>query len=192
MKITAPFRHPAWLLTLCLGCQRTTATSKSTSEPTPQASESPASPRVQLEVGDHVPNLTLTTQSGAKLDLDSLRGKRVVLYFYPQDQTKGCTIEARGIRDSFAEFERKGIVVLGVSMQDAESHQQFIAAEQLPFDLVVDTSGDVARAFGVQIQNGRAARDTILFDEHGLIRKIWRGVSPVDHAKRVLDEIATW
>jgi peroxiredoxin Q/BCP len=136
--------------------------------------------------------LALATQTGARLDLSSLRGQRVALFFYPQDRTKGCAIEARGMRDAFESFRRAGVVVLGVSTQDAESHRQFIAEEALPFDLVVDTSGEVARAFGVEVNGGRAARDTVLIDERGLVRQIWRGVSPSDHAERVLAEIATW
>jgi peroxiredoxin Q/BCP len=185
MKLRTRWSLGAGLVALCFGCERGSSSPASTTESSVASSAAPV-------VGDHAPNVSLTTEKGTTLDLHSLRGKRVVLYFYPEDRTKGCTIEARGIRDSFTSFERAGLVVFGVSTQDAASHQAFVAEESLPFDLVVDTSGEVARAFGVTISGGRAARDTVLIDEQGLIRQIWRGVSPADHAERILAEVAKW
>jgi thioredoxin-dependent peroxiredoxin len=139
--------------------------------------------------GALAPDLEFTIQTGERQRLSALRGKYVVLYFYPQDQTRGCTIQARGIRDSIDEFTSKGAVVIGVSTQDAASHTAFVAAEQLPFDLAVDEQGELARAFGVEISAGRAERDTVLIDPKGVVRKIWRGVSPSEHVALVLEEI---
>lgn len=136
--------------------------------------------------GAAAPDIEFTIQTGERQRLSALRGKYVVLYFYPEDQTRGCTIQAQGIRDSIDEFTRKGAVVIGVSTQDAASHTAFVAAEQLPFNLAVDEQGELARAFGVEISLGRAARDTVLIDPKGIVRKIWRGVSPAEHAELVL------
>lgn len=154
-----------------------------------QKAESVASP---VREGQPAPNVELLLQSGQRVPLESLRGKHVVLFFYPEDQTKGCTMEARGVRDAHADFAREGAVVFGVSTQDAASHRAFIDAESLPFDLVVDTDGKVASSFGVEITQGRAARDTVLIDATGVVRKIWRGVSPAEHAELVLAELEKW
>jgi thioredoxin-dependent peroxiredoxin len=145
---------------------------------------------LEAREGHVAPELEFTLQTGARQRLSALQGKFVVLYFYPQDQTRGCTIQAQGMRDSFSQFTAKGAVVIGVSTQDAASHRAFIEAEALPFDLAVDEQGELARAFGVEVSDGRAARDTVLIDPKGVVRRIWRGVSPNDHAALVLAEIS--
>lgn len=184
MKIAIRIACLSLLLALSAGCERQSAPEPST--------ESTLEAPSQIGEGDTVPDLELVTQSGATVALRSLRGKRILLYFYPEDRTRGCTLQARGIRDAYASFERANLTVLGVSTQDAESHREFIEQEQLPFDLVVDADGALARTFGVDVTAGRAARDTVLIDEHGKVQKLWRGVSPNDHAERVLAEVATW
>lgn len=139
-----------------------------------------------LKEGDNAPAIELTLQDGKKVKLASLKGKSVALYFYPMDDTPGCTVEAQGIRDEWSAFEKAGIQVFGVSMQDAASHQAFIAKHKLPFPLVVD-SGSVSKAFGVNVADGKfASRNTFLIGTDGKVKKIWLKVDPSKHAKELL------
>lgn len=132
-------------------------------------------------------DLTLTLQDGKRVKLSDYRGKHVVLYFYPKDDTPGCRVEAQGFRDLHDEFVQREAVVLGVSTQDEASHQAFIAKEGLPFDLVVDPDGAVARAFDVPLMLGSlASRRTVLLDKQGIVRKRWDKVAPDAHAGEVL------
>jgi peroxiredoxin Q/BCP len=142
----------------------------------------------QLKEGDDAPKVTFTLQDGKTVALDSLKGKQVAVYFYPKDDTPGCTVEAQGIRDQWEAFEKAGIQVFGVSMQDAASHSAFIEKHKLPFDLVVDPDQSVPKAFGVPVKDGQyAARHTFLIGADGKIKKVWREVNPKEHAKEVLD-----
>lgn len=141
-----------------------------------------------LKVGDPAPAVTLTLQDGKAVDLASLKGKQYVVYFYPKDDTPGCTVEAQGIRDQWESFQKAGIQVFGVSMQDAASHTAFIEKHKLPFPLVVDADRKVTTAFGVPVRGGEfAARQTFLVGTDGNIKQIWREVTPAEHAKQVLD-----
>jgi peroxiredoxin Q/BCP len=160
----------------------------SKSEPTkPDAPTATAAPARALAEGDAAPDVTLPLQDGGTTTLAALRGKPVAVYFYPKDDTPGCTVEAQGIRDAWADFEREGVVVLGVSTQDAASHKSFAEKHHLPFKLVVDPRGDVAQAFGVPLTVGLAARQTFLIGKDGRIKKIWRDVNPVGHARELLE-----
>jgi peroxiredoxin Q/BCP len=142
----------------------------------------------QLKEGDDAPKVTFTLQDGKTVALDSLKGKQVAVYFYPKDDTPGCTVEAQGIRDQWEAFEKAGIQVFGVSMQDAASHSAFIEKHKLPFDLVVDPDQSVPKAFGVPVRDGQyAARHTFLIGADGKIKKVWREVNPKEHAKDLLD-----
>jgi thioredoxin-dependent peroxiredoxin len=132
------------------------------------------------------PDVDLTLHNGRRVRLLELRGKNVVLFFYPMDDTPGCRLEAQGFRDRFPQFQAKNTTVLGVSMQGAESHQAFIAKENLPFDLVVDANAKVSEAFGVPIHGQVTARQTFLVDTQGVIANVWRNVSPDQHAAEVL------
>lgn len=131
----------------------------------------------------------MTLQNGKKVELSSLQGQPVVVYFYPKDDTRGCTIEAEGIRDAFDLFRYVDLRIFGVSTQDAASHQAFIDKYQLPFDLVVDTKGEVARAFRVPLKEGLAARQTFLIDKYGFIDKVWLNVDPNEHAEALMAAI---
>ncbi len=142
-----------------------------------------------LNEGQRPPALELTLQDGSRLDLESLQGKKVVLFFYPMDDTPGCRAEARGFRDHHQDFLDSNSVVMGVSLQGAESHREFIEKEKLPFDLVVDNDAAVSRAFGVPIHGQATARQTYLLNEDGSVEAVWRQVSPKEHAKEVLDAI---
>jgi peroxiredoxin Q/BCP len=142
----------------------------------------------QLKVGDPAPPVTLNLQDGKSVALSSLQGQQVAVYFYPKDDTPGCTVEAQGIRDQWSAFEKAGIKVFGVSMQDAASHSAFIEKHKLPFPLVVDKDRSVTKAFGVPVSGGEyAARHTFLIGSDGKIKQIWRDVNPQAHAKELLE-----
>ncbi len=141
-----------------------------------------------LKEGEPAPAVKLALQNGDSVDLASLKGKQVVLYFYPKDDTPGCTVEAQGIRDQWEAFQKAGIEVFGVSLQDAASHTAFIEKHQLPFNLVVDSDKKVTEAFGVPVRGGEfAARQTFLIGTDGNIKQIWREVTPAEHARQVLE-----
>ena len=146
--------------------------------------------RVQLSVGDNAPQVMLRLQDGKQVALNSLKGQQVVVYFYPKDDTPGCTLEAQGIRDDYAAFESANVRVFGVSLQDAASHLAFIDKHDLPFDLVVDGGGEVAKAFGVPMRGDYAARQTFLIGADGKVKQVWRDVDPESHSKQLLAAIA--
>lgn len=155
------------------------------------AAATPAAPgsaaaQVELKEGDPAPAIDLPLQDGRTVKLSSFAGKSVAIYFYPKDNTPGCTVEAQGLRDQWAELQKAGVEVIGVSTQDAASHKAFIEQEKLPFPLAIDTEGKIAGAFGVPLRNGMAARHTFLIGKDGKVRKVWRQVSPKDHAAEIL------
>jgi peroxiredoxin Q/BCP len=147
---------------------------------------SSAAAAAPLKEGDAAPDLELTLQSGKSVKLSSFKGKMVAIYFYPKDDTPGCTIEAQGIRDNWEQLAAANITVIGVSLQDAASHQQFIDKYKLPFDLAVDTTGAVAKAFGVPVRGEYASRQTFLVGPDGKIKKVWLEVTPSGHAAQIL------
>ena len=143
--------------------------------------------------GDIAPDFTVRDQTGADVKLSDLRGQRVVLYFYPKDDTPGCTKQACSLRDGFSVFEEKDIKVLGVSMDDEKSHQKFIQKYQLPFTLLVDTDHSIADAYGSYGEKqfmGKTymgvLRKTFLIDEAGKIVKIFSQVKVDEHTDEVL------
>lgn len=145
-------------------------------------------------VGKKSPSLSLPNQDGAVVSLASLKGKWVVVYFYPRDSTPGCTTEACDFRDNFARLGAKGAVVLGVSKDSAKSHAKFREKQELPFDLLVDAEGAACEAFGVwQMKKfmGREGmgivRSTFLIDPEGKIAKVWSPVKVAGHVQDVLD-----
>jgi peroxiredoxin Q/BCP len=146
-----------------------------------------------VEEGRPAPDFTLTSDSGEQVSLASLRGKPVVLYFYPKDDTPGCTVQAQGIRDAWAEFERAGAVVLGVSPDDERSHAQFREKYGLPFALLADTDHETAEAYGVWVEKNMygkrywgVERSTFVIDREGNLAKAMRKVKPDTHAEEVL------
>jgi peroxiredoxin Q/BCP len=177
--------------TAAKGSAATTATAPAAGQPATegQAAGQPAGETAaQLDVGSTAPNVTFTLQDGKTVALSSLKGKQVAVYFYPKDDTPGCTVEAQGIRDQWEAFEKAGIEVYGVSTQDAASHTAFIEKHKLPFDLVVDTDGSIAKAFGVPVSGGQfAARQTFLIGADGTVKQVWRSVTPAEHAKQLLE-----
>lgn len=148
-----------------------------------------ASSATELRVGSTAPLFSGLAHSGERISLEGLRGKVVVLYFYPKDGTPGCTTEAQEFRDSFPAFEAKNAVILGVSRDDASSHQEFATDEKLPFQLLPDTEGQLAQAYGVGSTFGFTQRVTFLIDREGKIAEVYRQVDPKTHADEVLRAI---
>lgn len=140
-------------------------------------------------VGQKAPTFTLPSQDGTPISLKNFHGKWVVLYFYPKDMTTGCTIEAHKFQDSLSQFEAKHAVILGVSVDSKESHQQFCAKDSLTFRLLADTDHKVVSAYGsLGNHNGMvmANRNTFLIDPKGKIYKVWTKVNPTTSASDVL------
>ena len=145
------------------------------------------------QIGDTAPQFELEDQDGKTHKLSDYLGTPVVLYFYPKDNTPGCTAQACSFRDSFAEYRQKGITVLGVSKDSAKSHAKFLDKFSLPFTLLADVEHKVAEAYGVWVQKkfmGREymgmERTTFIIDKDGKIVHILEKVKPQDHAKDVL------
>lgn len=146
-----------------------------------------------LKEGDTAPDFETRDADGNAVKLSDLRGRKVVLYFYPKDDTPGCTKEACSFRDSFAEFKSRGIEVLGVSTDDEKSHRKFAEKYSLPFTLLADTDHRVADLYGVYGEKqfmGRkymgVARKTFLIDDEGRLRKVFDQVKVDEHADEVL------
>ena len=146
-----------------------------------------------VEEGKPAPAFTLPSDSGEDVSLESFLGKPVVLYFYPKDDTPGCTAQACGIRDAWAEFERRGAVVLGVSPDSAKRHVKFRDRYSLPFTLLADEDHAVAETYGVWVEKSMLGkkymgieRSTFVIDEDGNVAKVLRKVKPIAHADDVL------
>ncbi|MFN3409957.1 MAG: thioredoxin-dependent thiol peroxidase [Limisphaerales bacterium] len=154
-------------------------------------------PELKLKEGDKAPAFQATTGGGDTVALADFKGKTVVLYFYPKDDTPGCTKEACAFRDVFAAFQKKGVVVLGVSPDPVKSHDKFARKHDLPFPLLADEDHQIAEAYGVwgeKVFMGRkyqgVHRVTFLIGPDGKIRKIWPKVKPEEHAEEVLAALA--
>jgi peroxiredoxin Q/BCP len=145
-------------------------------------------------VGTTAPNFTLTSQEGKPISLDQFRGKWVVLYFYPKDMTTGCTIEAHNFQRDQEKFQAKNAVILGVSVQDTKSHQEFCTKEGLTFKLLSDTDDKVSDEYGSIMNFGVAkysARHTFLIDPEGKIVKEYMDVDPKTHSEQVLTDLTS-
>jgi peroxiredoxin Q/BCP len=147
--------------------------------------------------GEPAPDFTLTSDTGESVSLSDFRGKAVVLYFYPKDDTPGCTTQACGIRDAYGEFERAGAVVLGVSPDSVERHVKFREKYGLPFTLLADPEHEVAERYGVWGEKrfaGRkymgVSRSTFVIAPDGTVATVMRKVKPAEHADDVLSALA--
>jgi peroxiredoxin Q/BCP len=137
--------------------------------------------------GNRAPGFTLKSQEGKPISLADYKGKWVVLYFYPKDMTQGCTIEARNFQRDQAEYGKRNAVVLGVSADNVDSHQEFCTKESLSFKLLADPERTVIGQYGSLSPNGSmAARNTFLIDPQGVIRKVYTKVNPTPHSAEVL------
>lgn len=150
---------------------------------------------MSLTIGDTAPDFTLLTDKNETFKLSAQRGKKVVLYFYPKDNTPGCTKQACDFRDNFAAFKKHGIEVFGISKDGAKNHTKFKEKYDLPFTLLVDDKADVCEAYGVINKKslfGKTflgiTRSTFLIDENGIVRAIWRKVKVPGHVEQVLNE----
>jgi len=151
---------------------------------------------LKLKPGDAAPDFTALTQDGATVSLGDFIGKPVVLYFYPRDDTPGCTREACGFRDAFAQFQKKGATVLGVSTDSLKKHAKFAGKYRLPFTLLADEDRKIVELYGVWGEKrfmGRkyqgTHRVTFLIGADGTIKQIWAEVKPAEHAEEVLAAI---
>jgi peroxiredoxin Q/BCP len=150
-----------------------------------------------VEEGKPAPDFTLVSDSGDEVTLSQLRGRPVVLYFYPKDDTPGCTAQACGIRDAWGEFERAGAVVLGVSPDSEGSHVKFREKYRLPFPLLADTDHKVSEEYGVWREKSiygktymGVERSTFVIDADGNVAKVMRKVKPATHAGDVLSVLS--
>jgi peroxiredoxin Q/BCP len=149
-----------------------------------------------VEEGKEAPDFELVSDTGERVRLSDLRGRPVVLYFYPKDDTPGCTTQARSFRDAYGEFEERGAVVLGVSPDTETSHASFKAKHGLPFTLLADPDHEVAERYGVWVEKnmyGKKSmgikRSTFVIDEEGKVAKAMLGVKPDNHADLVLSAL---
>lgn len=148
---------------------------------------------LKLKEGDAAPEFTVATSGGGKISLADYRGRNVILYFYPRDDTPGCTKEACAFRDEFAQFKKRGAVVLGVSPDSVKSHDKFVEKFKLPFILLADEDKKIVQSYGVWGEKSFMGRKylgvyrvTFLIGPDGRIKKIWPQVKPEEHAAEVL------
>jgi thioredoxin-dependent peroxiredoxin len=149
--------------------------------------------QLKLKEGEVAPEFTVATSGGGKISLADYLGKNVILYFYPRDDTPGCTKEACAFRDHFAEFKKAGAIVFGVSPDSVKSHDKFVEKFKLPFTLLADEDKKIAGAYGVWGEKSFMGRKylgvyrvTFLIGADGKIKKIWPLVKPDEHAAEVL------
>ena len=145
-------------------------------------------------VGDDAPDFTLTTNEGNKASLKDFRGQWVVLYFYPKDFTSGCTLEAHNFQTDLEKYKAMKAVILGVSVDTAESHKDFCAKEGLAFKLLSDPEGKLSETYGSVMENeGKkySARNTFIIDPQGKVAKVFEKVNPGGHSEEVLAALAT-
>jgi len=146
-----------------------------------------------LKEGEKAPDFTTTNEMGEEVKLSDYLGKKVVLYFYPKDDTTGCTKESCNLRDNHQLLRKKGYIILGVSNDDEKSHRKFIKKYSLPFNLLADTSKDVVNKYGVFGPKQMFGKDfdgiyrtTFIIDENGIIEKIIKEVDTDNHAEQIL------
>ncbi|HKQ55715.1 MAG TPA: thioredoxin-dependent thiol peroxidase [Methyloceanibacter sp.] len=152
---------------------------------------------MSVGVGDKAPDFTLLADTGGKVSLKALKGKTAVLYFYPKDDTPGCTAEACAFRDALPDFSKVKAAIIGISRDSVASHDKFKTKFALPFPLASDTDGKVCEAYGVWVEKSMYGRKymgieraTFLIDGKGVIRNVWRKVKVEGHAEDVLEAAA--
>jgi peroxiredoxin Q/BCP len=149
--------------------------------------------QTQPQPGQAAPDFTLTTGDGSQTSLKDYKGKWVVLYFYPKDFTSGCTLEAQNFQRDLAKYQNASTIILGVSVDSAQSHKDFCAKEGLNFKLLADADGKVATQYGssMDYQGAKmAARNTFLIGPDGKIAKVYTKVKPAEHSEQVLKDLA--
>lgn len=151
----------------------------------------------ELSEGQKAPDFTANDQNGKQVSLSDFHGKDVILYFYPKDDTPGCTAEACNFRDNYQSLLKEGFEVLGVSTDDEHSHQKFISKYNLPFSLISDINKEIVQAYGVWVEKNMygkkymgVARKTFIIDKNGVIRKIIDKVDTKNSSTQVLESLA--
>ena len=139
-----------------------------------------------LAIGDSVPDVTMLVHAGQRLKLSDYVGRPIVVYFYPKDDSPGCTVEASEFRDNWSDLESMGALVIGVSTDDTVSHRAFASKLNIPFLLAEDPRQELSAAFGVPVNNGKAHRMTFLIDRRGKVAQVWPNVRPRGSAAEVL------
>lgn len=163
-----------------LGCSK---------EPAPSKSTVTAAAAGDVTEGKPAPMVKAKAQDGTDIDLAALKGKQVVLYFYPKDETPGCTKEACAFRDAWNELAKTGVVLVGISTDSLESHKQFAEHHKLPFHLISDADGSIAKAYGVPSNAGFLGRQTFVIGSDGNVKKIYRSVDVSKHASEILADV---
>jgi peroxiredoxin Q/BCP len=149
--------------------------------------------QTQPATGTAAPDFKLTTGDGSQVSLKDYRGKWVVLYFYPKDFTSGCTLEAQNFQRDLAKYQNASVIILGISVDSAQSHKDFCAKEGLNFKLLADTDAKVSAEYGSTMDYKgvkMAARNTFLINPEGKIAKVYTGVKPAEHSEQVLKDLA--
>jgi len=149
-----------------------------------------------LAVGESAPDFTLPTDEGGEVTLSALRGKKVIVYFYPKDATPGCTQEACSFRDNNTKFKEKDTIIIGISKDSIKSHKNFKEKQGLNFILASDETGEICEKYGVWVEKSMYGRNyfgieraTFLIDEGGIITQIWRNVKVPGHVEAVLEAV---
>lgn len=166
----------------------TTAAAPSTQAAVTTSDKGSAAPS-ELTVGKAAPDFAATAHDGMALKLSALKGKHVVLYFYPKDETPGCTKEACAFRDAWKDLEATGVVLVGISSDSIDAHKKFAEHHKLPFHLVSDADGAIARAYGVPNNAGFLARHSIVIGPDGAVKHIYRTVDVTKHASEILADV---
>lgn len=150
----------------------------------------------ELKVGDMAPSFEGITQDGTTISLSELKGSRTVLYFYPKDNTSGCTLEAKSLRDGKQELARRGYRIVGVSPDSVRSHQNFCSKHELNFTLIADTDHSICEAFGVWAEKSMYGRKymgvkrmTFILNEEGIITHIFDKVKTATHFEQIIEKI---
>lgn len=151
---------------------------------------------MSLSVGDKIPDLTFPANGGREVGFKDYKGKKLVVYFYPKDNTPGCTQEGQDYRDLYKQFQKAGADIVGISKDSVKSHDNFVAKYDFPFTLLSDVEGKACEAFGAIVEKSLYGRKymgidrcTWLFDDKGKLRQVWRGVKVKGHAAAVLEAV---
>lgn len=150
---------------------------------------------MSLKVGDKAPEFSSFNQNGENISLKDFSGKNIILYFYPRDNTPGCTAQACNLRDNYKQLQENGYIVLGVSSDSVKSHDKFIKKHDLPFDLIADEDKSIHKLYGTWIEKkmyGKVymgtARRTFIIDENGMIKEIIEKVKTKEHTQQIIGE----
>jgi len=148
-----------------------------------------ATTAAEIAVGSPAPEFDVKASDGTALKTSVLKGKPVVVYFYPKDETPGCTKEACSFRDAWDALAKKGVVLIGVSTDTDDSHKAFASHHKLPFLLVSDPDGKLARTFGVPVEEGYTSRQSFVIGADGNVKKVYRKVDVTVHAQEILADV---